>query len=138
MDIIYWIFLVIIVILIVYTIIRLIRKNKNLTQQYTKLLSQKKSSEVRLGQISEQIAPFLKGFSYDTRNTKFLGQPIDLICFEPEKVVFVEVKTGKSQLSQKQKHIKDLIEKGQVFWEEFRISGNTIESENKEETSDDT
>jgi len=127
-----WILSVIIVILIVYTIITK-RKNKNLTQNYTKLLSQKKSSEVRLGHISEQIAPFLKGFSYDTRNTKFLGQPIDLICFEPDKVVFVEVKTGNSQLSSKQKHIKSLIKNNQVFWEEFRISGNKIEPENNQQ-----
>ncbi|KKL12011.1 hypothetical protein LCGC14_2540020 [marine sediment metagenome] len=126
MDPIYWIFIGIILILKVYILIKLIRKNKNLTQQYTKLLSQKKSSEVRLGQISEQIAPFLEGFSYDTRNTKFLGQPIDLICFEPDKVVFVEVKTGKSQLSEKQKHIKNLIKTKQVFWEEFRLAGDKV------------
>jgi predicted Holliday junction resolvase-like endonuclease len=105
-----WILTTIMLILSIYSII-ITRKNKNITQQYKKLLSQKKSSEVRLGQISEQIAPFLKGFNYDTRNTKFLGQPIDLICFEPDKVVFVEVKTGKSQLSQKQKDIKHLIKK---------------------------
>lgn len=120
---IYWILVVVLLILSIYTII-ISRKNKNLTQQYTKLLSQKKSSEVRLGQISEQIAPFLHNFPYDPQNTKFLGQPIDLISFEPDKVVFVEVKTGKSKLSQKQKHIKNLIKTGQVYWEEFRISGD--------------
>ena len=130
---IYWIFIGIIAILSIYSIINII-KNKKLTQQYTKLLSQKKSSEVRLGQISEQIAPFLKGFSYDPRNTKFLGQPIDLISFEQDKVVFIEVKTGKSQLSQKQKNIKSLIEKGKVFWEVFRISGDEIAPENNQDT----
>ena len=124
-----WIFSVIMCILIIYTII-LIRKNKTLTQDYIKLLSQKKSSEVRLGQISEQIAPFLKGFSYDPKNCKFLGQPIDLISFEPDKIVFIEVKTGHSQLSTKQKLIKDLIENKQVFWDEFRISGDIEEKSN--------
>jgi len=123
-----WILIVGIVILIISTII-LIRKTKNLTQNNSKLLSQKKSSEVRLGQISEQLAPFLDGFTHDPKNTKFLGQPIDLISFEPDKVVFIEVKTGSSQLSQKQKRIKELIKTGQVFWEEFRLSGNKVESE---------
>ena len=130
-----WIFIGIITILIVYGVI-IKRQNKNLTQNYSKLLSQKKSSEVRLGQISEQLAPFLDGFSYDTKNTKFLGQPIDLIAFEPDKVVFIEVKTGGAQLSPKQKHIKELIQNGQVFWEEFRISGNKVEPDNQQEPNE--
>ena len=125
-----WILITFIVILIIYTIV-LNRKNKTLTQNNINLLSQKKSSEVRLGQISEQLAPFLNGFSYDTKSTKFLGQPIDFLCFEPDKVVFVEVKTGKSQLSEKQKHIKELILNKQVFWEEFRISGEPDTNQTK-------
>lgn len=137
MMILLWILLGIIVILIVYSIITA-RKNKTLTQNYDKLLSQKKSSEVRLGQISEQLAPFLDGFSYDTRNTKFLGQPIDLIAFEPDRVVFIEVKTGGAQLSPKQKHIKELIQNHQVFWEEFRISGNKIEPDTNQKGNNES
>ena len=132
-----WILSVIIVILIVYSTIKF-RQNKTLTQNYSKLLSQKKSSEVRLGQISEQLAPFLDGFTYDTKNTKFLGQPIDLIAFEQDKVVFIEVKTGGAQLSPKQRHIKDLIQNGQVFWEEFRISGNKVEPDNNQQNIDES
>lgn len=131
MTILEWILIAGIVILIVSTII-LFRKTKNLTQNYSKLLSQKKSSEVRTGQIAEQLAPFTDGYPYDTKNSKFLGQPIDLIAFEPDKVVFVEVKTGNSQLSAKQKHIKQLIESGQVFWEEFRLSGEKTEPEDNQ------
>jgi len=133
-----WIFIVIIVILIIGTIYRQNQKIKKLTQDYTKLLSQKKSSEVRLGQISEQLAPFLDGFPYDPKNCKFLGQPIDLIGFEPDKVVFIEVKTGGSQLSSKQKQIKELIKNKQVFWEEFRLSGNKVEPEdnNQKDTNE--
>lgn len=137
MIILLWLLCIIIVILIVYSIF-IKRQNKNLTQNYSKLLSQKKSSEVRLGQISEQLAPFLDGFSYDTKNTKFLGQPIDLIAFEPDKVVFIEVKTGGAQLSPKQKHIKELIQNGQVFWEEFRISGNKVEPDNNQTESNES
>lgn len=135
----YWIFIVIIIILIIGTIIVFQnRKIKKLTQDYAKLMSQKKSSEVRLGQISEQLAPFLDGFSYDTKNTKFLGQPIDLISFENDRVVFIEVKTGNSQLSQKQKHIKELIQNKQVFWEEFRLSGNKVEPDNNQTESNES
>ena len=92
-------------------------------QDYIKLLSQKKSSEVRLGQISEQLAPFVAGFNYDTKQAHFLGQPIDYICFEKDKIVFLEVKSGKAQLSSRQKEIKQLIQDKKVEWAEMRIDG---------------
>ena len=48
---------------------------------YVKLLSQKKSSEVRTGQIVEQLAPFLDNFKYDPKKLHFMGMPIDYIYF---------------------------------------------------------
>ena len=70
-----------------------------------KILSQKKSGEVRLGQIAEKLAPFLEDFTYNPENAIFLGQPIDYVVFEDDEVIFVEIKSGKSQLSSKQRHI---------------------------------
>jgi len=90
--------------------------------KYSTLLSQKKSSEVRLGQISENLAPFLKDFKYNPKETHFIGMPIDYIIFEEDKIVFLEVKSGKSQLSTKQKNIKNLIKDGKVEWDEMRIN----------------
>lgn len=90
--------------------------------QYSKLLSQKKSSEVRLGQISENLAPFLKDFKYNPKETHFIGMPIDYIIFEEDKIVFLEIKSGKSQLSTKQRNIRNLIKDGKVFWDEMRIN----------------
>jgi hypothetical protein len=92
---------------------------------YFKLLGQKKSSEVRLGQISEQLAPFLQEFKYDPKQTHFLGMPIDFICFQPDKVVFLEVKSGKAQLNPRQREIKQLILDKKVEWDEMRIDGST-------------
>ena len=84
-------------------------------------LSQKKSSEVRLGNIAEKLAPFLEDFTFDPENAKFLGQPIDYIVFEDEIITFVEIKSGNSQLNSKQRHIRDLIKNKQVAWKEIRI-----------------
>lgn len=92
---------------------------------YAKLMNQKKSSEINLGKISEQLAPFLDTFGYDPQDLHFIGQPIDYICFLDDKIVFIEVKSGKSKLTSKQKNIKSLIENGQVFWDEFRVSGHS-------------
>lgn len=88
---------------------------------YKSLLSQKKSSEVRLGNIAEKLAPFLDYFSFDPECAHFLGQPIDYVVFEDDIITFVEIKSGKSQLSTKQRHIRDLIKAKQVAWKEIRI-----------------
>ena len=89
---------------------------------FAKLLGQKKSSEVRLGQISENLAPFLKNFKYDPKRAHFLGMPIDYIVFEEDRVVFLEVKSGEAQLSSVQKNIKQLIKDKKVEWDEMRIN----------------
>lgn len=103
--------------------LRLIRRNIELNKQYDELLSSKKSSEVRLGQISEQLAPFLKNFNHDPKKAHFIGNPIDYIVFEEDGVTMVEVKSGKSKLSKGQQDIKKLIEEGKVKFEEIRIDG---------------
>ncbi len=84
-------------------------------------LSQRKSSEVRIGHIAEKLAPFLEDFPYNPEDAIFAGQPIDYIVFDEKAVVFVEIKSGKSQLSKKQRHIRDLIKNKSVEWKEIRI-----------------
>lgn len=84
-------------------------------------LSQKKSSEVRLGHIAETLAPFLDQFDFDPENCVFLGKPIDYISFDDDAVTLIEVKSGKSQLNSKQRHIRDLVKSNQVNWKEIRI-----------------
>tara|TARA_R110000782_G_scaffold106567_10_gene194874 strand:+ start:862 stop:1377 length:516 start_codon:yes stop_codon:yes gene_type:complete len=84
-------------------------------------LSQKKSSEVRLGHIAETLAPFLDQFDFDPENCTFLGKPIDYISFDDDAVTLIEIKSGNSQLSSKQRHIRDLVKNNQVNWKEIRI-----------------
>lgn len=88
--------------------------------------SQKKSAEVRLGKISESLAPILNGFPVDIKkpgtSTVFLGQPVDFLHFDQDSgVYFIEVKSGGSRLSKNQQAIKRLIEAGNVKWCEFRV-----------------
>ena len=91
-------------------------------QNFSKLLSQKKSSEVRLGQITEQLAPFLNQFPYNPKECQFLGQPIDYIHFGKDAITIIEIKSGKARLSKKQRDIRDLVKAGKVFWDDIRIS----------------
>jgi predicted Holliday junction resolvase-like endonuclease len=88
----------------------------------TKILSQKKSSEVRLGQISEQLAPFIDNFKHDPKKAHFIGMPIDYIVFEENNIVFLEIKSGGAHLSQTQQQIKKLVEDKKVIWEVMRIN----------------
>lgn len=96
-------------------------ENKSLRDLNQRTRSLKKQSEVRLGQIIEQAAPFLDQFNYDVKKCQFLGQPIDYVVFEEDEIIFVEVKTGKSRLSKKQQKIKENIENKRVKFETLRI-----------------
>lgn len=91
------------------------------SEKYATLLSQKKSSEVRLGQITEHIVPFLDVFPYNPKRAQFMGNPIDFVVFDTKEVAFIEVKTGKSQLNKNQRNIKKLIDEKKVVFKTIRI-----------------
>lgn len=119
----------------VYLLIRidkLVADNNQLEAANKIILSQKKSSETRTGQIAEQLAPFLVDFPYNPKQAHFLGMPIDYIVFADDKVVFLEVKSGNAQLSSRQRQIKALVEQGKVEWAEFRIKGVSQNAEVQE------
>jgi predicted Holliday junction resolvase-like endonuclease len=82
------------------------------------------------GKFTEQMVPFFPDFKYDPTEVRFIGSPIDMIVFpglargDPEEIVILEVKTGKSaQLTSQQRKIKQLILDGMVRWDEiYRVS----------------
>lgn len=91
-----------------------------------KSLSQRKSSEVRVGKIAENFAPLEKTFPYPIDTAVFSGQPIDFVCYDIDAenpgIHFVEIKSGNADLSAKQRKIRDLIKEGKVTFEVFRIN----------------
>lgn len=110
-----------------------------LQKKYDKLLSQKKSSEVRLGKVAENMAPFFQEWPYDANRFRFLGNPIDGISFNEDEVVFVEIKSGGARLSKSQKHVRDLVRAGKVKFVSFRVDqhGSTLKLEAEpEDTSE--
>lgn len=86
-----------------------------------------KSRSVLKGQFSEQMSPFDKDFPAKPSECRFLGAPIDFISFRGldeknvEEIIFIEVKTGKSNLNQTEKSIKKAILNKKVRFEEYRI-----------------
>jgi predicted Holliday junction resolvase-like endonuclease len=89
-----------------------------------KILSQKKSSEVRTGRVLEKMAPFLADFEHDPIRCHFLGQPIDFIAFEEDGIHFIEVKSGKASLSAAQKRIKQQIKDKKIYFQTYKVRGD--------------
>lgn len=107
-----------------YTVLTL--EHETLKTDFTKIVSQKKSSEVRLGKISEQMAPFTEQWPWDPNDFRFLGSPVDGVQFTDDCLIFVEIKTGRSRLSKGQIKVRDLVENGKVKFVSCRIDQNTI------------
>lgn len=96
-----------------------------------------KSHAVIKGRITEHLLPFFPDFSYNPRDARFLGSPVDFIVFDGldeenlEKIVFVEVKTGKSgALSQREKMVRRCIERKSL---EYRIIHHTCADDSPDE-----
>lgn len=86
-----------------------------------------RSKSVVRGKVAEHFVPFSEHFDYNPRDARFLGSPLDFVVFEGlaegnlERVVFVEVKTGKSRLTARQVSLRDVIDSGEVYFEEVRL-----------------
>ena len=95
-------------------------KIEELEKELKKYKFDVKSAYVKFGKSFENFVPFIKDFPGVKENTCFLGMPIDFISFDKDSIKFIEVKTGTSQLSPKQKYIRKQIEDGNVEFEEVR------------------
>ena len=91
---------------------------------------QKRSLSTTYGQITEQWFPLMDSYPYDPQGFRFLGSPVDGVQFEDDRIVFIEFKANKSRLSEKQRHIKKLIEDGYVYWEEFHFTSSEEQTRN--------
>lgn len=88
----------------------------------------KRSREVTFGKITEHFLPFHPAFDFNPKDVRFIGSPIDMIVFEgiadeleEVNIHILEVKTGKSKLSQRQKVIKKAVIEKRVFWKELNF-----------------
>lgn len=104
----------------------------SLTQaELAKVVNQKKSSEVKLGMVSENVLGFISDLPYNFQNMRQLGSPIDYVYFNLEnpdeaEIVFVEVKSNKSKESKKQRIIRSAVLSGRVYYEVVRLDSEGI------------
>jgi len=86
-----------------------------------------RSQSVILGKVTEHLIPFHQNFPFNPKEARFIGSPIDMIVFDGidnEDVVdvyIIEIKTGNSSLSKRQRLIRNAIENNRVFWRELNV-----------------
>jgi predicted Holliday junction resolvase-like endonuclease len=81
------------------------------------------------GKVQEHLAPLFPQFcaEFNARDARFLGSPVDFVVFdgldagELARIVFIEVKTGRSGLSLRERQIRDTVELCKVEWRELRL-----------------
>lgn len=108
------------IVILIIVILLYIKKINCLEEELEKANSLCKSQQVKFGKSFEHFVPFINDFPANRENTVFLGMPIDFISFEEDSIKFIEVKTGVSQLSNKQKHTNQLILDKKIEWYELR------------------
>ncbi len=98
-----------------------------------------RSQAVTVGKITEHLVPHLPNFNYNPKDVRFIGSPVDFIIFDGlnneeenqiREVVFVEIKTGMSALTKRERLVRDAIKAGRVKWIEWNSNrelqqGNT-------------
>jgi len=113
----------------------IVTKQAELLQEVAKARKDSKfrSSAVNWGKSIEHFVPFMTKFPLPPEDVVFLGMPIDYVGFTDTesakkcKVHFLEVKSGVSFLSTKQKNIKKAIEEGRVVFHEIAVDSNRAE-----------
>lgn len=113
----------------------IVEKELELVEEIKKARKDSKfrSSAVNWGKSIEHFVPFMTKFPLPPEDVVFLGMPIDYVGFTDTesakkcKVHFVEVKSGVSFLSTKQKNIKKAIEEGRVVFHEIAVDSNRAE-----------
>jgi len=86
-----------------------------------------RSQAITAGKVHEQLIPYLPVFPYNPKDVRFLGSPVDLVVFDGlsegrlERIVFVEVKTGGSGLTVRERCVRDVVRSGEIEWEELRV-----------------
>jgi predicted Holliday junction resolvase-like endonuclease len=87
-----------------------------------------RSQSVILGKVTEHLVPYLPTFTFNPKDARFIGSPIDILVFdgmdegELREIVFIEVKTGPTAaLSKRERQIREAVSAGRVTWREVRV-----------------
>lgn len=86
------------------------------------------------GQALEELAPHFPDFPFNPKDLRFIGDPIDYVVFDGltegslREIVLLEVKSGRSSLSARQRSIRDALEDHAVSWSLYQVPAELTES----------
>ncbi len=87
----------------------------------------KQSKAVSLWHISEQLAPVMPNFPYQIKDMVFIGKGFDYLILDwlsegnLRKIVFLEIKSGRSMQNANERKIQQVINTKLVSYEVMRI-----------------
>lgn len=89
-----------------------------------------RSQAITTGKVVEHLVPYLPNFNYNPKDARFVGSPVDFVVFDGLSddeddhlsIVFVEIKTGNSTLTRRERMVRDAIKAGRVKWVEWHAS----------------
>ena len=87
----------------------------------------RRTSAVVSGKVTEHLTPYMGIFPYNPKDVRFLGTPVDLMVFDGmsedslREIVFLEIKTGASSLTTRERRIRDAVLEKRIAWREFRV-----------------
>lgn len=80
-----------------------------------------------LGEVSEKMLPIFPDFPYQSKDLVFVGKGVDYVVFDGlsegmlRDIIFLEVKTGKSQLNKNEKMIQHFLSTKKVRYELINV-----------------
>jgi predicted Holliday junction resolvase-like endonuclease len=86
-----------------------------------------RSQSVTLGKVAEHLVPYLPDFRWNPKDARFIGSPVDFMVFDGlsegalRRIVFVEVKTGASTLSTRERQVRDAVLGRRIEWQELSL-----------------
>jgi len=86
-----------------------------------------RSQAATMGKVYEQLIPYLPDFRWNPKDARFIGTPVDFLVFDGlsegqvRAVVFVEVKTGTSAMTTRERQVRDAIRGQRVEWQQLSL-----------------
>ena len=86
-----------------------------------------RSQAVTLGKVYEHLIPYLPDFRWNPKDARFIGTPVDFLVFDGlsegqvRAIVFVEVKTGTSSISVRERQVRDAVLGQRVEWHQLNL-----------------
>jgi predicted Holliday junction resolvase-like endonuclease len=116
----FWVFLIGIIIGLIAGIILVYRTAVSPLHKKIENPSSQQSSDTTYDKTMEQFDPtMLANYPFAYENFRFIGDPVDGIQFDDDRILFVEFKTDQSNPTKNK--IKELVDAGKIEWFEFKV-----------------